>query len=146
MDNEAPPPKTLMDHAKSLATLPGEKLAELKALGSEKWQETIVAFQSALTPLQQAGYVLREFEVEVGLTPKIIAHFVQTIVTDTDLEQAREQLRDNRIGATMLSVLKRAGDVHRMVKVDGFHFAHMEIDVGLLPAVRLRYRADDAAG
>jgi hypothetical protein len=46
----------------------------------------------------------------------------------------------------MLGVLTRAGDMHRQIKVPGFHCALMEIDVGLLPAVRLRYRTDDASG
>ena len=50
------------------------------------------------------------------------------------------------IGTAMLGVLTRAGDMHRQIKVPGFHCALMEIDVGLLPAVRLRYRTDDASG
>jgi hypothetical protein len=59
-----------------------------------------------------------------------------------DIAAAREALEDNKIGASMLSVLKRAGDMHRHIKVPGFSSAHMEIDVGIIPAVRLRYRAD----
>ena len=54
---------------------------------------------------------------------------------------AREALKNNKIGASMLSVLRRAGDMHRQIKAPGFECAHMEIDVGVIPAVRLRYRA-----
>lgn len=142
--DEQKPQKTLADHARGIAALPGEKLAELKAFGAEKLQDTMAAFLNALPPLRQAGYGLREFEIELGLTPKIIAHFVPLPAGDDEIAAARETLKDNKIGASMLSVLRRAGDVHRHVKVPGFSCAHMEIDVGVIPAVRLRYRADDA--
>lgn len=136
--------KTLADHARGIAALPGEKLAELKAFGAEKLQETMAAFLSALPSLRQAGYELREFEIELGITPKIIAHFMPWPASEDDTAQAREALKANKIGASMLSVLRRAGDVHRQVRVPGFSCAHMEIDVGVIPAVRLRYRAGDA--
>lgn len=139
------PQKTLMEHAKGVAALPGEKLAELKNYGSEKVQETMAAFLRALPALKQAGYDLREFEIELGLTPKIIAHFIHGAASDEDAAAARETLRDNRIGQTMLGVLAKAAETHRQIKAPGFHCAHMEIDVGLLPAVRLRYRADGAS-
>jgi hypothetical protein len=140
---EEPKQKTLVDHARGIAALPGEKFAELKAYGAEKLQETMAAFQSALPALRQAGYAMHEFEIELGLTPKIIAHFMPAPTHEAAIAQAREALKDNKIGSAMLSVLARAGEVHRQIKAPGFSCAHMEIDVGLLPAVRLRYRADE---
>jgi hypothetical protein len=142
-DEQNVPKKTLAEHAKSIAALPGEKLAELKAYGSEKLQETMSAFLRALPALRQAGHELREFEIELGLTPRIIAHFMPAPTTEADIVQARDALGDNKVGASMLGVLTRAGAVHRQINVPGFHCAHIEIDVGVLPAVRLRYRADD---
>lgn len=139
-----PPQKTLVEHAKTIAALPGEKLAELKAFGDEQIDKTMSAFRRALPALRQAGYLLREFEIELGLTPKVIAHFVPSQASEESLAEAREALKDNAIGLSMLSVLKRAGDAHRRFKVLGFECAHIEIDVGVIPAVRLRYRADDA--
>lgn len=140
---DKPTSKTLLDHAKGIAALPGEKFAELKAFGADKLQETMAAFLNALPSLRQAGYELREFEIELGITPKVIAHFMPAPATETDIAAAREALKDNRIGASMLSVLRRAGDVHRQIRAPGFACAHMEIDVGVIPAVRLRYRAED---
>jgi hypothetical protein len=68
--------KTFAERAKGIAALPGEKLAELKAFGAEKVQETLGAFLLSLPALKKAGYDLREFEIELGLTPKVIAHFM----------------------------------------------------------------------
>lgn len=144
MADEPKPRKTLADHARGVAALPGEKFAELKAFGAEKLQETMTAFQAALPALRQAGYEMREFEIELGITPRIISHFISVPASAEDVAAAREALKDNKVGASMLSVLTRAGDMHRQIKVPGFSCALMEIDVGILPAVRLRYRADDA--
>lgn len=142
MSEKSPPPaKSLMEHARGIAALPGEKLAELKAFGAEKLDQTMAAFVAALPPLRQAGYDLREFEVELGLTPKIIAHFMPLPASEDAIAAARDALKDNKIGASMLSVLRRAGEAHRQIKVPGFECAHMEIDVGVIPAVRLRYRS-----
>jgi len=141
--DETKPQKTLGEHARGIAALPGEKLAELKAFGAEKLDQTMAAFLNALPALGQAGYELREFEIELGITPKIIAHFMPLPASDDEIAAAREALKGNKIGASMLSVLRRAGDVHRQVKVPGFQCAHIEIDVGVIPAVRLRYRADE---
>jgi hypothetical protein len=140
-NGESKPKKTLSEHAKAVAAIPGEKFAELKAFGAEKVQETLIAFLSALPALKQAGYDLREFEIELGITPKVIAHFMPHPATEADVAAARDALKDNKIGASMLSVLRRAGDMHRQIKAPGFECAHMEIDVGVIPAVRLRYRA-----
>jgi hypothetical protein len=139
--DEPKPSKTLVEHAKGIAALPGEKFAELKAFGAEKLQETMAAFIGALPALRQAGYELREFEIEHGITPKVIAHFMPWPASEEDIAAAREALKDNGIGGSMLSVLRRAGDMHRQIKAPGFACAHMEIDVGVIPAVRLRYRA-----
>jgi hypothetical protein len=138
------PKKTLVDHAKGIAAIPGEKLAELKAFGSEQIDKTMAGFRGALPALRQAGYQLREFEIELGITPKIIAHFVPHEASAEDVAAAAEALKGNAIGASMLNVLKGAGDAHRRFRVMGFSAAHIEIDVGVIPAMRLRYRADDA--
>jgi hypothetical protein len=135
--------KTFVEHAKSIAALPGEKFAELKAFGVEQIDKSMAGFRNALPALRQAGYQLREFEIELGITPKIIAHFVPHEASAEDIAAAAEALKGNAIGASMLNVLKGAGDAHRRFKLMGFSAAHMEIDVGVIPAVRLRYRADD---
>jgi hypothetical protein len=145
MVDDSKPKKTLIEHAKGVAAIPGGKLAELKAFGEEKLDQSMAAFRRALPALRQAGYQMREFEIELGITPKIIAHFMPSDVTEEEIAAAREALKDNPIGLSMLSVLKRAGDAHRRFKVLGFNCGHIEIDVGVIPAVRLRYRADDVA-
>ena len=63
------PRKTLAERAKGIAALPGEKLAELKAFGAEKVQETLGAFLSALPALKRAGYDLRDVSKSNSASP-----------------------------------------------------------------------------
>jgi hypothetical protein len=132
--------------SKSFAALTGEKLNELKNVGIEKVQELVSQFQQALPALKCAGYELTEFEIELGVTPKLIPHFRHAAKSPEDADAARDLLKDNKLGLLILSALLKAGDVHRQIKVAGFGFSHIEIELGLIPSVRLQYKNDAIPG
>lgn len=131
------------DQAKSFATQSAEKLAELKDFGSEKLQALIASFQQALPAIQMAGYELTEFEVELGVTPKLIPHFKHAPKQAEDVARAREMVRENKLGSLILGGLLKAGEVHQQINVAGFHFAHIEVELGVIPSVRLQYKNDE---
>lgn len=130
---DAPPPPS--------TTLSG-KLSELTALGGEKLQELVLSFQQAQPALVSAGYELTEFEIELGVTPKLIPHFRHAPRSAEDVGAAREMLRDNKLGQMMLGALLKAGEVHKQINVAGFGFSHIEIELGLIPSIRLQYKKD----
>lgn len=132
--------------SKSFAALTGEKLNELKNVGVEKIQELVSQFQQALPALKCAGYELTEFEIELGVTPKLIPHFRHAAKSPEDADAARELLKDNKLGLLILGALLKAGDVHRQIRVAGFGFSHIEIELGLIPSVRLQYKNDAIPG
>lgn len=119
-------------------------LAQITAAGAGKVQELVTAFQNALPAIKLAGYELTEFEIELGLTPKLIPHFRCELRSPEDVERARETLRENRIGSLVLGALLKAGDVQRQINVAGFAFSHIEIELGLIPSVRLQYKNEGA--
>ena len=128
--------------AKSFSVLANEKLNELSAVGAQKIQELVNAFQQSLPAIKSAGYELTEFEVELGVTPKLIPHFKHAPKSAEDIDAAREALKDNKLGQIILGALVKAGDVHRQIRVAGFGFSHIEIEMGLIPSVRLQYKQD----
>jgi hypothetical protein len=130
------------DQAKGFAAATADKLSEFKDLGSEKLQALIASFEQALPAIQTAGYELTEFEVELGVTPKLIPHFKHTPKDPEVVARARELVRDNALGALILNGLLKAGEVHRQIDVAGFCFSHIEIELGLIPSVRLQYKND----
>ncbi|HYD72097.1 MAG TPA: hypothetical protein VEF55_03100 [Candidatus Binatia bacterium] len=127
---------------KSFGALASEKINQLSAAGSEKIQELVTSFQQALPALSSAGYELTEFEVELGVTPKLIPHFRHASRAAEDVDAARDMLKDNKLGQLLLGALLKAGDVHKQIKVAGFGFSHIEIEMGLIPSVRLQYKKD----
>jgi hypothetical protein len=131
--------------AKTAPILTSQKLAELKELGAAKVQELVTSFQQALPAIKTAGYELTEFEIELGVTPKLIPHFRHAAKTSEDVASAREALRDNKLGALILNGLLKAGEMHKQIKVAGYCFSHVEIELGLIPSIRLQYKNDDAA-
>jgi hypothetical protein len=128
--------------ARSFGAIANEKLTELSNVGSQKIQELVGSFQQSLPAIRSAGYELTEFEVELGVTPKLIPHFRHAAKSAEDIDTARAMLKDNKLGMMILVALLRAGEVHKQIKVAGFAFSHIEIELGLIPCVRLQYKTD----
>jgi len=118
------------------------KLTELSNLGGEKLQELVNSFQQAQPALVYAGYELTEFEIELGVTPKLIPHFRHAPRSAEDIGTAKEMLQNNKLGQMMLGALLKAGEVHKQINVNGFGFSHIEIELGLIPSIRLQYKKD----
>lgn len=114
--------------------------AKLSEAGAAKIQELIESFQRALPEIRSAGYDLTEFEIELGVAPKLIPHFRYAETGAEDVARAQEALRENKLGSMILSALLKAGEVHGQIKVAGFGFSHVEIELGLVPSVRLQYK------
>jgi hypothetical protein len=131
--------------SKSFSALASEKITQLSAVGAEKTQELVTAFQQALPALKSAGYELTEFEIELGVTPKLIPHFRYAAQNAESVGAARETLKANKLGSILLGALLKAGDVHKQINVAGFCFSHIEIELGLIPSVRLQYKNEPLA-
>jgi hypothetical protein len=125
---------------KTFGAIASDKLNEFSAISTQKIQELMTSFQQALPAIKTGGYELTEFEVELGVTPKLIPHFRHAKKSAEDVEAARAMLKDNKLGMMILNALLKAGDVHRQIKVAGFAFTHIEIEMGLIPCVRLQYK------
>jgi hypothetical protein len=126
--------------AKSFGTLATEKISQLSQAGADKIQDLVTSFQQALPALRSAGYDLTEFEIELGVTPKLIPHFKHAPRSTEDIDGAKSALKDNKLGQIILGALLKAGEVHKQIKVAGFGFSHIEIELGLIPSVRLQYK------
>jgi hypothetical protein len=135
---ESQPPAVAPPPSKSLSDFANE----LSAAGSQKIQELVNAFQQSLPAIKSAGYELTEFEVELGVTPKLIPHFKHAPKALDDVEAARQSLKDNKLGLVILNALLKAGEVHKHIRMAHFGFSHIEIELGLIPCVRLQYKRD----
>ncbi len=94
----------------------------------------------ALPHLAKAGYIMSELEVEIGAPPKLIPHFVldQTRVSDND--RLEREFEGNPVGYALFKALLKAADLQKKISVNDMNFARVEIELGIVPAVRICYQ------
>ena len=97
-------------------------------------------FNAATPSLKKAGYQLEEMEVEIGVPPKLIPSFSIYESQDESRDEAAEELKTNRVGKNILKGLNVARSLESKLKVRNMEFSHIEIEIGVVPTVKLRYR------
>ena len=115
------------------------KLGELQEVGAEKINESLKQFNAARPYLKKAGYALSELEIELGLPPKVTSHFQHTDVDQADVEQAFVELEGNALGTSVLTLLVKAAELQGKIQVYEMSFAYIEVEVGIVPTVTLKY-------
>ncbi len=97
-------------------------------------------FNAALPHLRKAGYILTEMEVELGIPPKLIPHFYHNPDVKLDLQKTLKAIGDNNIGAALIIALAEAGSLQKQLEVADMQFNHIEVELGLIPALKLQYK------
>ncbi|GAV20466.1 hypothetical protein MMIC_P1432 [Mariprofundus micogutta] len=97
-------------------------------------------FNAALPHLRKAGYILTEMEVELGIPPKLIPHFYHDPDVKLDLQKTLKKLGDNNIGSALIMALAEAGTLQKQIEVADMQFNHIEVELGLIPALKLQYK------
>ena len=93
-----------------------------------------------LPHLAKAGYTMNELEIEVGVLPKLIPHFTVDEMPVENTEQSLTDLEGNTVGYALFKALLKATDLQLKIVIDGMSFARIEIELGLVPVVRLSYK------
>ncbi len=100
----------------------------------------------ALPCLAKAGYRMDGLDIEVGVPPKIIPHFAVDEVPTEAIEISMVELEGNTVGYALLKSLLQAKGLQQKIEIEGMNFSRIEIEVGLIPAVRLSYKPVDLSG
>ena len=85
-------------------------------------------------------------DIEVGVPPKIIPHFAVDEVPTEAIEISMVELEGNTVGYALLKSLLQAKGLQQKIEIEGMNFTRIEIEVGLIPAVRLSYKPVDLRG
>ena len=90
------------------------------------------------------GYFLRSTfrrEIELGISPKLIPHFKYSARSESDIARELKALKGNTLGIIILTALTKAGAIQKNIAVAGCSFTHIEIELGVIPTVKLKYQA-----
>lgn len=94
---------------------------------------------SATPSLNKAGFGLEEVEIEIGVPPKLIPRFNICTSNEESGEQAKRELEGNRLGKSLLKGLNVARSLESKLSVRGMEFSHIEVEIGVVPTVKLKY-------
>jgi len=115
-----------------------EKRKEIDNHAHKKIIEVSDKLHDNLPIFESAGYKLKKFEVELGISPKIIPHFmVDKSVTYEQKMEALEKVKDKRMMHLMMDALIKAGKLRGALQIGDLDFCGIEVHLSAIPMVRL---------
>ena len=133
----------LIDKAMQTAVGIKDKVGDPSARVGDAILDVVSSLNDSLPHLAKAGYTMDELEIEIGVPPKLIPHFSvdgALVENAENAEQALTDLEGNIIGTTLFKALFKAATLQQKIVVNGMNFSRLEIQLGLVPAVRLCYK------
>ena len=133
----------LIDKAMQTAVGIKDKVGDPSARVGDAILDVVSSLNDSLPHLAKAGYTMEELEIEIGVPPKLIPHFSvdgALVENAENAEQALTDLEGNIIGTTLFKALFKAATLQQKIVINGMSFSRLEIQLGLVPAVRLCYK------
>jgi hypothetical protein len=119
-----------------------EKLTEKFSSISESTGNLYAQYTSeliALSPIiEEIGFRTTEIEFHLGIPPSFLFHFEK--IKDTTPEKKQEILdlhKENRLLAPVVKMLMTADNFQGKIKLGGFKFRSVKINLGLTPGIIL---------
>ena len=131
---------SLIDRAKQTAIDIKDKVGDPSSKVGDAVLDIISDLNDALPQLAKAGYTINELEIEVGIPPKLIPHFTVDESLVENNEHSLAGLEGNKVGYALYKALSKASDLQQKIVINEMRFARIEIELGLVPAVRLSYK------
>ena len=117
-----------------------EKRKEIDDHAHKKIIDVSDRFHNHLPVFESAGYKLKRFEVELGISPKLIPHFIiDESVTLEQKMQALEKVKGKRMMHLMMDALIKAGKLRGTLQVGDLDFCGIEVHLSAIPMVRLLF-------
>jgi hypothetical protein len=69
----------------------------------------------------------------------VTPHFKCEEVTQEVIDQVLSEIESNKIGKNILNMLIKASKMQQKVKMEDMLFSGIEIEVGVIPNVRIKY-------
>ena len=133
----------LIDKAMQTAVGIKDKVGDPSARVGDAILDVVSSLNDSLPHLAKPGYTMDELEIEIGVPPKLIPHFSvdgALVENAENAEQALTDLEGNIIGTTLFKALFKAATLQQKIVINGMSFSRLEIQLGLVPAVRLCYK------
>ena len=103
-------------------------------------RSVIQDFQSITPLIEQAGYTITDLQIELGIIPKLIPHFLKVKDVDAaEKEAILDSMNNKRLMKMLMHALFKADSFQQNLKMNNYKFKGIEIEIAPIPAVRLNY-------
>jgi len=110
-------------------------------LSSEKIKAVVADLTSANQIFKEAGFLMEQLEIEVGLVPKITPQFKQTKEISSEEEaQLLEQLNQKQMIKFVLLSLFKSSKMKKLLEGSEMYFYGIEIEITTAPAVKTIFK------
>lgn len=123
-----------------------EATQELKSVGEDKLLETTNAISKNRAVFEEAGYTISGMEMELGLNPRVIAHFrrhAEVPLREQELlitELEKKPPADGNLVVLMLKSLLKVQAMENRVHLERLAMAEVTLEVGIPPSARITWR------
>ena len=119
---------------------------ELKSVGEDKLLETANAISKNRAVFEEAGYTISCMEMELGLNPRVIAHFrrhAEVRLREQELliaELEKKPPAEGNLVVLMLKSLLKVQAMESRVRLERLALAEITLEVGIPPSARITWR------
>jgi len=116
----------------------------IKRFSRKKLKNTIDSLNDSLPVIEEAGFVLVRFDVDIAIVPRLFARFRQVKEIG---EQERKAILDRTKKQKFLNIilhgLFHGVDIKKEVNIDNMDLKEIELEIGLTPSAKLIFRHKD---
>ena len=119
---------------------------ELKSVGEDKLLETANAISKNRAVFEETGYTISGMEMELGLNPKMVAHFrrhAEVPLREQELlvaELEKKPPAEGNLVVLMLKSLLKVQAMENRVRLERLATAEVILEVGVPPTARIIWR------
>jgi hypothetical protein len=116
------------------------KVGDIGGLGADSMKSLAGDVNRLLPMIRQAGYYVTAVDVDAALPPKVVVHCrMESEVPVEDRTKLIESLADSRISAFAVKALFQVSDLQKVLSLGALRPSDIVLELGLNPAVRIRY-------
>lgn len=110
----------------------------LKDMALEKVVDKIDEFNAALPAFEEAGFTLKRLDIEIGISPAVIARFdIRKLTNQQDQESALRKLQGDASLHSLLNSMLKACKLHHIMRIGDLDLIGVVVTLSTLPSVKL---------
>ncbi|TQV86384.1 hypothetical protein [Aliikangiella coralliicola] len=135
--------KRRFEHDSDQPESPASDTSSLTQLTTEKIKALIADLNNAQPIFTEAGFIMEQLDIEIGLIPKLTPHFRQLKeISKQEEDQLLNQLNDRRLIKFILISLFKSSRMKSLLENADMYFHGIEIDITATPSVRTVFKRE----